>query len=106
MTDTPTPSLSKFSLTPYERETTVNASDGDGVVRIWTAQRKHITRMRRHDSFTETATGYHGGTEWAEFTIPASDWNPASGAKRKRNLTDEQRQALADRLAKAREAQS
>lgn len=106
MTDTPTPSLSKFSLTPYERETTVNASDGDGVVRIWTAQRKHITRMRRHGSFAETATGYHGGTEWAEFTIPASDWNPASGAKRKRNLTDEQRQALADRLAKAREAQS
>ena len=103
MTDSPTPSLSKFSLTPYERETTVNASDGDQVVRIWTAQRKHITRMRRHDSFTETATGYHGGTEWAEFTIPASDWNPASGAKRKRNLTDEQRQALADRLAKARE---
>ena len=106
MTDTPTPSLSKFSLTPYERETIVNASDGDGVVRIWTAQRKHITRMRRNDSFAETATGYHGGTEWAEFTIPASDWNPASGAKRKRNLTDEQRQALADRLAKAREAQS
>ena len=102
MTDSPTPSLSKFSLTPYERETTVNASDGDQVVRIWTAQRKHITRMRRHDSFTETATGYHGGTEWAEFTIPASDWNPASGAKRKRNLTDEQRQALADRLAKSR----
>ena len=103
MTDSPTPPLSKFSLTPYERETTVNASDGDQLVRIWTAQRRHITRMRRNDSFTETATGYHGGTEWAEFTIPSADWNPASGAKRKRNLTDEQRQALADRLAKARE---
>ena len=97
---------SPVSLSSDERETVITVTDADPVVRIWTAQRRHITRMRKHDSFTETATGYHGGTEWAEFTIPATDWNPATGAKRKRNLTDEQRQALADRLAKSREARS
>lgn len=104
MTNTPASPVSKFSLTPHERETIVNATDGDEVVRVWTAQRKHITKLRRNDAFTETASGYHGGTEWAEFAIPATDWNPASGAKRKRApLTEEQRQALADRLAKSRE---
>lgn len=92
------------SLSSDERETVITVTDADQSVHIWTAQRRHITRMRKHDSFTETGSGYHGTTEWASFTIPARDWNPASGAKRKRNLTDEQRQALADRLAKARES--
>lgn len=93
------------SLSSDERETVITVTDADQSVHIWTAQRRHITRMRKHDSFTETGSGYHGTTEWAEFIIPATDWNPASGAKRKRApLTDEQRQALADRLAKARES--
>lgn len=92
------------SLTAAERETTVTTTDADDTVRIWTAQRRHIGRMRRHDAFTEVKTGTIGGSEWAEFTIPADQWNPASGAKRKSNLTDEQRQASAARLAAAREA--
>lgn len=91
-------------LTAPERETVVNADDDASTVRIWTAQRRYITRLRRNSAFTETATGFHGSTEWAEFTIPAADWNPASGAKRRVNLTDEQRQAAADRLRAAREA--
>lgn len=95
--------LHQFSFTPHERETTINASDGDESVRIWTAQRKHITKMRRHDAFTEIQSGHHGTTEWAVFEIPADQWNPATGAKRKRApMTEEQRQALADRLARRR----
>ena len=103
---TATRDASPDSLSSDERETVITVTDADQSVHIWTAQKRHITRMRKHDSFTETATGYHGTTEWASFTIPARDWNPASGAKRKRNLTDEQRQALADRLARSREARS
>lgn len=89
-------------LTAPERETTINASDDDGVVRIWTAQRRYITRLRKNPAFTETRSGRFGSTEWAEFTIPAENWNPASGAKRRVSLTDEQRQAAADRLRAAR----
>lgn len=94
-----------MSLHAAERETTVASTDGDDTVRIWTAQRRHIGRLRRHPAFTEVKSGYHDGTEWAEFTIAADQWNPASGAKRKSNLTDEQRQAAADRLRAAREVQ-
>jgi hypothetical protein len=88
----------------FERETTINASDGDDLVRIWTAQRTVITRLRRHKSFTEVKSGVDtDGFQWAEFTIPADRWNPATGAKRTLNLTEEQRAERAARLLRARE---
>ena len=86
-----------------ERETVVNTTDDDELVRIWTAQRRHITRLRKNPAFTEVASGHHESTEWAEFTIPARSWNPASGAKRRsRQMSDEQRIAASERLAAAR----
>lgn len=94
------------SLSAAERETTVTITDADDVVRIWTAQRRYLGRLRRHPSYTEVKSGTHGGTEWAEFTIPASEWNPATGAKRKSNMTDEQKAALAERLRAVRGAQA
>ena len=87
-----------------ERETTVTASDGDETVRIWTAQRRYITKLRRHPKVTEVRTGFVDSSEWAEFTVPADQWNPASGVKRASSLTDEQKRASAERLARAREA--
>ena len=90
------------SLSAAERETTVTTTDADDVVRIWTAQRRYLGRLRRHPSYTEVKSGTHGGTEWAEFTIPASEWNPATGAKRKVTMTDEQRAASAARLRAVR----
>ena len=95
------------NLNAFERETVVNASDGDEAVRIWTAQRRYITRLRRHPGVTEVASGMHGSTPWAEFTIPAKLWNPVSGIKaRRKQMTEEQRAAAAQRLAKARSIRS
>lgn len=94
------------SLSAAERETTVTATDADDTVRIWTCQKRYLGRLRRHPSFTEVATGFHGSTEWAEFTIAAADWNPATGAKRKVTMTDERKAALADRMRSAREARA
>lgn len=94
------------SLSAVERETTVTATDADDTVRIWTCQKRYLGRLRRHPSFTEVATGFHGSTEWAEFTIAAADWNPATGAKRKVTMTDERKAALADRMRSAREARA
>lgn len=92
-------------MNPFERETVVNASDGDDLTRITTGQRRFITRLRKHPSFTEVRTWHEGSTEWAEFTIPASAWNPASGAKRKGStMSEEQRQAAAERFRLARES--
>ena len=94
-----------MALTAPERETTVISTDGDDLVTVETAQRRYLTRLRKNPSFLEVATGTYEGTEWARFTIPASEWNPATGAKRKRNLTAVQRQELADRLARARKSE-
>ena len=90
------------STPAYERETTIISNDEDDVIVIWTMQRRFISRMRKHPAFKETGSGYHGTSEWVEFQVPSKDWNPASGGKRKRDLTPEQRQAMADRLAQSR----
>ena len=95
-----------MALTALERETTINMSDGDELVRIWTAQRRVINRIRKDDRFTITSEGVEDGTEWLTATIPADKYHPVTGAKRERNLTDEQRQELAERLARVREAQA
>lgn len=72
------------SLTAAERETVVNLSDADDAVRIWTAQRTVLTSLRRKPGhFTEVASGFHGGTEWAEFVTVTDVWSVATGAKRK-----------------------
>lgn len=93
-----------MTLEAYERETTVVASDGDGLVRIWTAQRSVITRCRNDVRFTEVGSGFHGSTAWAKFTIPAERWSPVSGAKANRKPhTPERREALRAHLASLRE---
>lgn len=89
------------SLTAHERETTVVATDGDEVVMIWSAQRRHITKMRKNSQFTEVRSGFYGTTEWAEFTIPADRWSPV-GVKRQVSLTEQQRNDARTRLAAAR----
>lgn len=92
-------------LTANERETTITSTDGDDTITIWTAQRRYISRMRKNDRFTEVNSGNYEGSEWAEFTIPANMWNPASGAKRKSTpMSEEQRLAAAERLARARKS--
>lgn len=52
-------------------------------VRIWTAQRTVITSLRKKpDRFHEIASGFHGTTEWAEFSIPVAHVNWSTLAKR------------------------
>lgn len=87
-----------------ERETVATGTAADELVTISSAQRSHITRLRKHPRFTEVSSEWVDGTECAVFTIPASEWNPATGGKRKSTLTDEQKKAAADRLRAAREA--
>ena len=94
-----------MALTAPERETTIISTDGDDLVTIETAQRRYITRLRKNPRFLEVAQGEFEGSEWARFTVPASEWNPATGAKRKRNLTEEQREELRQRFAKSRKSE-
>lgn len=84
------------NLTPPERETVINMSDGDTVVRIWTAQRRVMTQCRNRPEFREVRSGRDGTTEWAEFEIPGEDFR--FGVKRRISLTPEQRETLAERM--------
>lgn len=88
-----------------EQETTVTTYQGAPDVRIYTAQRKHITRLRKHPLATETRSGFYEGSEWAEFTVPESKWNPVSGIKRATSMTPEQKLAASERLRKVREGE-
>jgi hypothetical protein len=86
------------NLTAPERETVITLNDEDATVHIWTAQRTVITALRKREAFTEVGSGTHGSSPWAAFTIPVDQWSPATGVKRSRNLSDEQREALAERM--------
>jgi hypothetical protein len=87
-----------------ERETIVNMNAGDPIVRIWTAQRHVIQRLRKDKRFTETTDPSVCADDEASFTIPRSEWTPWGGAKHRRQLTDEQRAEMSARFAKTREA--
>ena len=81
-----------------EQETVITGSAADDVMTVWTNRRRHITELRKKPGFTEVRSGWHGKTEWAEFTIPSDDWSPATGARRRVNLSDEQRRIRSARF--------
>lgn len=93
-----------MSLTAPERETVITATDEDPVVKIYTIQRKYITALKKKCPEYLHKEGMYGTTSWAEFHLPADKWSPASGVKRTRTMTDEQRRAVGERLAKGRRA--
>lgn len=84
-----------MSVTADERETIATTSDGADEVNIYTGQRSVISRMRRDKRFTEVKSLTDHGTEFVTFTIPASNWNPVTGAKRTRTMTPAAKEALA-----------
>ena len=99
--------MPESSLNADERETVINTTDSDDVVRIWTAQPRYLGQLRRNPKFTETKSGRYGTTAWAEFTIPADQWSPGTGAKRAaREISDEERARLTEQLARVREGRS
>lgn len=84
-----------------EQETTVTqVRNGD--TNIWTANPVHLRALRKRVAegrATETRTW----EDAAEFLIPLSDFDPLKGFRTKRKpMTDEQRQAAAERLKNAR----
>lgn len=84
-----------------EQETTVTGVRGDGLVYVYTTNPVHLRRLRKDDRATEIMGGY----DWGNFTIPAEAFDPLKGFRRKgRVMSDEERAAASDRLARARAA--
>lgn len=89
-----------------ERETTIAYTDADEYVTVFTCIRRDLTAMRKNPAFKQVRSGtYKDGTEWGDFQLSVEDFGSISSiVKRKRNLSDEQRAAVAERLSNARKA--
>jgi len=99
------------AITRDEMETTVVNNLGQDYVMIWSNVARDISKLEKHPRVEIINKGRHGQTRWVEARVPMGEWNPVSGVKRaestnKRVWTDEERQAAAERLAKAREART
>jgi hypothetical protein len=85
------------SLTAHERETVITFSDGDNTAYIYTAMRTVITKLKKNPAAKLVEKGVHNGSVWARFELPANLVSFRS-VRVRRELTDAQRQELADRL--------
>jgi len=96
-----------MSLTSPEREVIIRWSDEDRTATIWSASRPTTTKLKKNPAAILISEGIFEGSAWAEFTIPARLISFRSSVA-KRELTDEQRETLAERgrqgLRKARAA--
>jgi hypothetical protein len=87
--------------TLIEQETTVAAGRADDVVYVYSTVPKHLRKLRSDKRVTEL----EGDADWGRFEIPADQFDPLRGFKRaSRQLTDEQRLAVAERFRLARES--
>lgn len=86
-----------------EQETTVAAGRDEPVVFIWSNNPVHVRRLRKDPRVTQVS----GDDLSGDFRIPSHLFDPLKGFKRTgRKLTDEQREAAAERLRKAREGKA
>lgn len=70
----------------------------DDLVHVYSNDPKHIRKLRADTRAREV----EGGEDWARFEIPSDAFDPLTGFKRRVNLSDEQRDALRERLARVR----
>lgn len=89
-------------MTIDEQETIINHARSDKTVSIFTTNPAHMRRIRKDDRFTVTREHLEDGViVGLDATIPADQFNPLGGVKRRRKpLTDSQRAELAARFAR------
>jgi len=84
-----------------EQETIITQNRADSVVSVYTSNTHDIRYFKSRKEFTlieEWLDSETGEIEAASFTLPKERANIRKIVKNTRNLTDEQRQELADRL--------
>lgn len=87
--------------TMEEQETIITQNRADDTVSIYTSNTHDIRYFKSRREFTlvqEWFGAETGEVEAASFTLPKERANIRKIVKNRKNLTDEQRQALADRL--------
>ena len=92
--------MESISLVANERETAMHCDDETKTWSIYTMQQRVITKLKK--AGLEPTTIQEDGGHWFK-DIPFDQVSFRQKSKG-RNMTDEQRQATAERLKKAREA--
>lgn len=96
-------------MTLDEHETIVTVSRTAELVSIYTSDPRYIRRIRKDDRYTVTREhtvdkGCHLEVVAIDATIPQDRFNALTGAKRRsKPMTPEERQAVSERLRRARE---
>lgn len=87
-------------MTLDEQETIVNHTRTDSTVAIFTTNPAHMRRIRKDDRFTITREHCEDGViVGLDATIPADQFNPLGGVKRRsKPLTDAQRAERAEAM--------
>lgn len=94
--------MSEYNLIPEERETIINLSDADKQWEVFTMQKKIIHKLEKIGAKPyKVEKNDEGNIISASYKL---EYSQISFRKKgeKRILTDEQRQILRDRMAKAR----
>lgn len=91
-----------------EQETTVTYNRGHKLAYIYTASPADMRALLAEPRFTLTKEHKDdtGNTEAIEGTVPTEQLRPLTFKKQRQPLTDEQREALVTRTAKARAARA
>ena len=90
-----------MALSAAERETIIRFDEEDDVAHVYTTSRPTITKLKANPAAKLLGEGLFERSAWAEFELPKAlvSFRTKRGT---RTLTDEQRQAAADRLKAAR----
>lgn len=82
-----------------EQEVTVTWIRSENVVRIYSSNPVEVRRLRKDDRVTQV----QGDETWGNFTVPATDFSPLKGFKRRVKMSDAQKDVLRKRLKAMRE---
>lgn len=85
-----------------EQETTITFMRDDTEVSVYTSNVPHLRRLRTLASDREYVKELRGGDDCGEFAVSVENFKLFSAIRAKRVLTDEQRQAAAERFREAR----
>ena len=81
-----------------EQETTITFMRDDEQVSVYTSNVPHLRRLRNLASDRDYVTEIRGGDDWGEFMVDAANFKLFSAIRNKRTMTDEQREAAAERM--------
>ena len=87
-------------LTSYEKETVITYNNEEQIAQVFTYHRALQNKLNKLLNINPDISVLRQGDEWTEYIVPKS-WIKVS-PPRQVNYTDEQRAAMAERLAAAR----